>query len=206
MGTTSIRLASQALGLVRERAISSFSDGTNQAEIMQLYYTDFAEDVLTRYPWSFATKKRRFNQDSEPPLNEYRYSHIVPAEALRIWTVFESNHVGAPPLNEYDIQSVNGQRRIYSNYQDLYVDYTVYTDESNWTASFINFAMYALAAHIAIPVTDDDALAARMQTIAYGSPAENEKGGKFSVAVTIDAAQKPNKPIQSDPFNQARFS
>lgn len=206
MGTTKERLASQALGLLREESISSFDDGTNAADIVKLYYDDFVEDMLTRYPWSFVKLKRKLNQDSAAPLNEYKYSHIVPAEALRMFAVYPSGKVGAKGLTDFDIQAPDGARRIFSNHSELWGEYTVYADESNWPAYFSGFAQYAFAAHIALPVTDDEGLAQLMHTKAFGTSEEKEKGGKFSVAVGIDDLQKPGEEIISSPLIEARFS
>lgn len=205
MVSSDVDIASQALGLLRANTISSFNDGSNEADIAKLYYTDFAQDILTRYPWAFATKKRLLNQTTVP-INEWRYAHIVPAEALRIWALFASSSVGANPINDYDIQAPNGQRRIFSNNPTLYGEYTVYTDESNWPGYFTHFAIYAFAALIALPVTDDDALAQLMHQRAWGTPSEGEKGGKFAVATGIDAQQKPPEIITASPLIQARFS
>lgn len=206
MGTTKERLASQALGLLRENSINSFDDGTNPADIVKLYYDDFVEDMLTRYPWSFAKLKRKLNQDSTAPLNEYTYSHIVPAEALRVFAVYPSAAVGVKGINDYDIQAPEGSRRIFSNNEKLWGEYTVYQDESNWPGYFTHFAQYAFASHIAIPVTDDLGLADAMHVKAFGTAQEKEKGGKFSVAVGIDDLQKPGEEINHSPLIQARFS
>ena len=58
MASSDVDIASQALGLLRANTISSFDDGSNEADIAKLYYPDFAQDILTRYPWNFALKSR----------------------------------------------------------------------------------------------------------------------------------------------------
>nr|DAU13494.1 MAG TPA: tail tubular protein [Caudoviricetes sp.] len=205
MVSSDVDIASQALGLLRASAINSFDDGSNEADIAKLYYADFAQDILTRFPWSFATKKRLLNQTTAP-LNEWRYAHILPAEALRLWALYGSNAVGAKPINQFDIQAPDGGRRVFSNNPTLYGEYTVYTDEANWPGYFTHFAVHAFAALIAMPVTDDDALAEKMHQLAWGNPSDGEKGGKFAVACGVDGQQKPGDEILSSPFIEARFS
>lgn len=200
-------IASQSLGLLRADSVSDFNEGTNEADICALFYDDWVLDVLTRYPWSFATKKRRINQDTATPVNEYAYAHIVPGEALRIWAVFDSASVGAKGIKDYDIQTLeDGSRRILSNYETLYLEYTIYVGESFWPGYFIHFAIHAFAALVAKPVTDQDDLQAKYQILAWGQQPENEQGGKFGVACKIDAMQKPGEVIQSSPLVEARFS
>jgi len=205
MASSDIDIASQALGLLRANTISSFDEGTNEADIAKLYYADFMQDILTRYPWNFSLKKRLFNQTTAP-LNEWRYAHIVPAEALRIWALYPSNNVGAKPLNQYSINAPTGKRQIHSNQNIIYGEYTVYTDETNQPGYFTHFAIHAFAALIALPITDDPALADAMHRLAWGVPSDGEKGGKFAVATGIDAQQQPAEEIFSSPFIQARFS
>lgn len=205
MASSDIDIASQAMGLLRANTISSFDEGTNEADISKLYYGDFAQDILTRYPWSFATKKRRINQTTSP-LNEWRYAHIIPAEALRVWAVYNSGAVGAKPINNYDIQAPDGSRVIMSNNPDLWLEYTVYTAESNWPGYFTHFAIHAFAALTAMPVTDDENLANYFSVKAYGNPSEGGNGGKYAKAVATDALQKPSDEILQSPFIDARFS
>jgi len=205
MVSSDIDIASQAFGLLRANTISSFNEGTNEADIGKLYYSDFAQDILTRHPWSFATKKRQLNQGATP-LNEWKYSHIVPAETLRVWAAYSGTGSASHITNHYDIQTVDGRRLIMSNHENIVLEYTVYTDEANWPGYFSHFAIHAFAALTALPITDDDALAQQMHRLAWGNPSEGEKGGKFSVATGIDAQQKPPETIQHSPFIDARFS
>jgi len=205
MVSSDIDIASQGLGLLRADTIGSFDDGTNEADISKLYYPDFAQDILTRYPWSFATKKRMLS-GTDSPLNEYKYAHIIPAECLRVWAVYNSGAVGAKPINSFDIAAPNGGREVHSNNEKIWMEYTVYTAESNWPGYFTHFAIHAYAALVAGPVTDDDDLTTKMHRLAWGTPDQGEKGGKFAVATGIDAQQKPPEQVLDSPFIDARFS
>lgn len=205
MASSGIDIAAQALGLLRADTIGSFDDGTNEADIAKLYYADFAQDILTRHAWTFAKKKRRLN-GTDAPLNEYKYAHIVPAETLRLWAVYNSGAVGAKPINTFDLVGPSGKREIHGNNPSLWGEYTVYTDESNWPAYFTHFAIHAFAALIANPVTDDDDLTAKMHRLAWGAVDQGEKGGKFAVAAGIDAMQSPPEEVLHSPFIDARFS
>lgn len=207
MADSDVDLCSQSLGLLRADSISSLDDGSNEADICSLFYDDFANDVLTRYPWSFCTKKILLVQEDDDPVNEYQYSHIVPGGALRIWALFPDSGVGSAPVKDYEIQADDeGNRRIYSNYSTLYAEYTWRTDESKWPGYFVQFFIHAFAALIAKPVTDQTDLQAEMHQLAWGAPNENEQGGKYGVACKIDAMQKPGEQMQSSPLVEARFS
>lgn len=204
--TSNVSIASQALLLLHANTISSFSDDSNEAEIVNVMYEDHIKGILSTYPWTFATKKRMLTQDTTDPINEYTYSHIVPAEALLIWAVFNSSQVGASPVRDYDIYGTESARRIFSNYEELYADYTIYANETMWPHYFTQFAIHSLAAHLAIPVTGNAELAQHYERIAYGNPSANRKGGLFGLAAATDSKQKRNEFIVSSPIVEARFS
>lgn len=204
--TTDVSIASQALLLLRANTINSFSDDSDEAEIMNEMYQDHIAHLLSIYPWTFATKKRQLNQDSTSPIGEYTYSHIIPAETLLLWAVFNTDQVGALPVRDYDIYTDDSGRRIYSNYPALYADYTIYPDEAIWPAYFTLFAINSLAAHVAIPITGNSDLATLYHQKAYGSANANMKGGLFGVATSTDAKQKRNEVVFSAPLIEARFN
>lgn len=206
MATSSIDICSQALTLLRANPISSFSDGTNEAEICTQLYNEFVKSILASYPWTFATKKAMLSREVGTPVNEYKYMHIVPADALLVWAVFDSGQVGCTPIKDYDIYASDGTRRIYSNYETLYADYTAHTSEANWPPYFTQFVIHALAGHLAVPVTHNESLAQYYTVKAYGSTSGNMKGGLFGSAAATDSKQKRNEYIFSSPITQARFS
>jgi hypothetical protein len=197
-------IVSQALLLLRANTISSLSEDSNEAEIADTLYPEYAEYLLGLYPWSFAMKKRQLNQDTTSPISEYEYSHIIPSEALLVWSVYQDT--GTIPVRDYDIFGVEGGRRIYSNYPTLYADYTVYTDENNWPPYFRQFAISAVASYLAIPVTGNQSLADQHKRDAFGSLNSNGKGGLFANAAAIDSKQKRNEYLYSSPITEARFS
>jgi hypothetical protein len=198
-------VASQALILLRANTISSFSE-EGEGEIVNTLYEPHIQGLLSIYPWTFATKKRMFSQDSTAPINEYTYSHILPAETLLLWALFDSNQVGATPVNDYDIYGTDTARRIFSNYSTLYGDYVFRADESVWPPYFEQFAVYSLASVLAVPVTGNADLSSMYETMAYGSGNSNRKGGLFGVATSMESKQKRNEFIVSSPLIDARFS
>lgn len=202
--STQESVASQALLLLRANAINSFSE-EGDAEIVNTLYEPHIQHLLSIYPWSFATKKRQLSQDSTAPINEYTYSHIVPAELLLLWALFERSDVGANPVTDYDIYGTDTARRIYSNYSTLYADYVFRADEAIWPPYFEQFAVYSTASILAVPVTGKVELADMYDKIAYGTVNSNRKGGLFGVATSMESKQKRNEFIVSSPLVDARF-
>lgn len=203
MSTTRIDVASQALSLLRANTINSFTEGTNEADIADLFYDTFVLDIFSRHPWSFALKKAQATRDTTTPVNEYTYRYHKPSGLLKIYKVFNSAEVGAKSLQTgWDLI----ENYIYTNEETVYCEGTYYIDEGYWPGYFITYAVHAFAAYIALPITDDEGFAQLLQNMAYGSPSEGEKGGKFQVAAGIDARQQPPEEVQHFDIISARFS
>ena len=201
MAITRVDIASQALTLLRANTINNFDEGTNEADIASVYYETFIRDVFSRYPWKFATKKRRLNLSADMPVNEWAYEFIIPEEVLFIKAVYDSDSVSARPIKDYDVQD----NKVLANRDKLWAEYTYYVPENRWPGYFTQYAVYALAAMLAIPVTDDNDIAAQMQQLAYGNQSEAERGGKFRTAVATESQQAPNDEIYADDLTSARF-
>lgn len=203
MAFTNIDVASQSLGLIRADTINSFDEGSNEADKASLYYTTFIKDIFSRYPWSFALVKRQLSRDSTAPVNEYLYRHVIPAESLRVFAVYNSGQVGAKPLRQSWKRVGNF---IYSNEPTLWGEYTIYVAEATWPGYFIHYAIHAFAAMLAVPITDDKDLRDELHVLTYGRDTENERGGKFSVAASTDSQGTPPQEIGMPDLIAARFS
>lgn len=208
MASSGVNIASQSLILLRADTIGSFSEDSPEAQICATLYDDFIYSLFSLHPWTFSLKRRLLNRDAVEPVNEYDYAHIVPAEAVMVWALYDSDKTGVKPINDYDMIGSGSSRHILSNYETLYAEYTRYVSESNWTPEFTQFAIHAFAAHIAVAVTDDVELARYYRREAYGSDQlnANRKAGLFGVAVAADSKQTRNEQITSNPFVSARFS
>jgi hypothetical protein len=198
---TDVSIASQALTLLRANTIDSFSDGSNEAEIASVFYDDFISDIFSRYPWSFAKKKDELTVDATAPINEWTYAHQMPTDAARILAIYNSDAVGAKPIRDWE----RSGEFIHSDHAELWAEYTYEVSESSWPGYFTQFAIPALAALLALPVTDDENVAAYWKRIAYGTDEENERGGKFGVAASTDAQSTPPEEVAMPDLILARF-
>lgn len=203
MANSDIDIASKSLVLCRANPISSFSEGSNEADIISLYYETFIADVFGRFPWSFAKKKRRINQDATAPVNEFLYSFQLPSEVIRLCAVYNSDQTGARPMR-------GGWKRvgnfIFSNEPQLWAEYTVYKPETEWPGYFEQYAIHALATLICVPVSDDGQRANDLHVMTYGKDTENERGGKFGVAASADSQGEPPPETEANSLIAARFS
>lgn len=213
MSFTKIDICSQALALIRANSISSFQEDSEEARTCSLLYNSFVKDIFSRYPWSFATKIQCLSRLTlTPDDTKYKYVYVMPHDWQRILAVYDNN---GNLIDDYEISGEdltnqdNGVKTpVLLTNQDngVKIKYTRYVDEANWPGYFINYAIYALADLLSGPITDDDATIEKMHRLAYGGPAEGERGGKFAVATYIDTQQQPSSEIDSNILIAARFA
>ena len=185
MTTVSSRedVASQARLLLAVPAINSFDE--DDTGIAELTYDRIVEALISGpYKWRFVTTKIKLVRSTEDPIGEWKYSYILPPDRkTQPRAVFKSDSQNAPPTPWFEIFG----QRLYSNDEDVWIDYGVYPSEGDWPAYFAQLVIYACAAEWAETLTEDEDKALTWRRIAFGAPEEGGQGGYFKTAKTADA-------------------
>ncbi len=205
MAQTKFSIASQALIQLRAATVSSFEDGTNEADIMADMYDTWARMVLAIHPWSFARRREQLIRENKTQPG-WAYLYKVPATALRIFAIYNSPANNAPPFKNFEIVSDDAGQYVACNEETVFALFTTYVPEAVWPAWFVDFAIYALAAHVGMPVTHDETLTGLHRQTAYGPPSDNGNGGKFAIAASVSDQQSPPQNYRENEIIQARFS
>lgn len=208
MADSNVDVASQALARLGEPAISSFEEDSDTAEKVNQLYEPTILQLLGSHDWSFATKRAVLAEDAAGlPTNEWRRAFLLPTlhtdrvgKPLR---VFNSTEVGAPVVFLYEIQ----QRWLFTDETAAVIEYIWRVPESQWPGYFHTLAIEALAATLALPVTENASKEQHHRIVAYGSPSEFGRGGLFRTATAADAVGDPTRSLldQHDPIWSARF-
>ena len=104
-----IKIVNSALTRSGHNQITSFDDGSAEAEVAQANYDEVVASALSSYPWSFANKYKQINKLSGTPDNEWDYQYQLDSDLLKLIVV-----------------EVNGQNIDYERVGDV-----VYCDESD---------------------------------------------------------------------------
>lgn len=191
---TDIDICSQALILLAEPTISSFEDDdSDAATICAVLYPTFKKGILTSYKWRITMRKRQLSRLSEAPLNEWKYAYQLPSDLMSLKAVMTSLEVGAPETTDYEVFG----RELHTDQEIIVVEYQIEVDEPQWPPYLEQLAVFAFAALIATPVTDQTSAAEKWQVMAYGSPGERRQGGYFATAKAIDAQGQPAQVIDN---------
>lgn len=201
-GDTGVSICADALILLGAAPISSFNDGTDEANACDRLYSDVRDMTLSMYPWSFAYKKVKLARLVTTPVSEWTYEYQLPGDRLgNPRAVFETANAYARPVKEWEIQG----DKLITNYQEVYIDYPYQTPEYAMPQYFVQLLKYMMAWHLAYPITEQETKTAYWQGLAIGSPAENGRGGYFRQASNIDAQGQPPQVIEDYALVAVRY-
>lgn len=192
-------VASQALARLGEPAISSFEEDSETAEKVKQLYEPTVLQLLSSYNWRFATKRAELPEDAAAvPINEWERAFLLPAlRTERVGqplSVFNSKSISAPNVFEYERQG----RWILTNYKTCVIEYIWRVPENLWPGYFHTLAIEALAATLALPVTETATKEEFHRNVAYGTPGQNGHGGLFAVATQADTTGQPTESLLDD--------
>lgn len=203
MAITEFDICSRALLLLGKGTISSFgSEEGDVGTICGNIYPEFSKYLIAIYPWRFSIKKVQLAELTTAPLNEWRNAHQLPPDALNIRAMRTSDNTGQVLSKQYEIF----EDQVHSNEIEMWADYQFFPEEVKWPAYFQQFAINALAAELAMAITDKIEFRREFTQIAFGPPADNGRGGLFGQAKTVDAQQQPPQELTSFSLLTARFA
>lgn len=170
--TVAVSIASNALILLGHDPIASFDEEGVGAKVASNFYETTLRAKLNEYDWNFARKSALLNKMSAAPAHRWKFAYQIPTDHIRTLTAY--------PHSDYDIVG----DKIYSNTDNLELEYIYRIDESFFTAMFREALELYLAAKWAIPVTENATNAGVYDGLATVA---------FRKAKSIDAMEKPNR-------------
>lgn len=202
-GDTKLSICSDALILLGASPLSSFSDGTDAAQICDRLYDDLKDSLIASYPWSWSYKKVQLARLTSTPATEWKYQYQLPGDGLAgVKAVFTSNSAGARPTpHGWEIHDTH----LDTNEEQIWIDYQYSPNESVLPTYFVQLLKYAMAAEIAETVTDQITKAQYWEGKTYGAPQENRRGGYFRTAMNIDSGSKQIEAIEDYTLISVRY-
>jgi hypothetical protein len=201
-GDTKLSICSDALIMLGASPLSSFSDGTDEAQVADRLYDDVRDTLIMQYPYSWTIQKTKIARLADTPINEWKYKYQLPGDMLgNPKAVFNTSSVGANSTRDFEIYSAG----LFTNLEDVWIDYQYLPEPAEFPPYFVRLLKTALAAEFAEPITDQITKADYFHSKAYGAPSDNMRGGLVRVAINIDGADQPSKSIQEFPISDIRF-
>lgn len=188
---SALEVVNSALYLMGDEAISSFTDGTAQADVANAVYEDMVKTSLANHRWRFAAKQRTLTRMSVAPKSRWDAAYRSPGDLINIITIT----VNDLPL-KYDVYGSD----IYCNAvstDTVVMDYICRADESVWPSTFKVAMQHMLAASFAVTLARDNGIAQLL----------TQKGNfMMAQARRIDSQQQTTRKLHTSRFIAERRS
>lgn len=178
MALDDIGLCARALARIGVHPITSFADGTTEAEIAGLLYAPLRDAVLSSYPWNFATRQVVLTRLATPPNGDYQYTYQLPNDFLR---AISAGHSGRGRGINYRIS----RSELHTDADSVLLTYIFRPDETGFPPYFDALLMTRLAAEFCLPLTENTSRAELLS---------RQADSEFTRAKQIDSQQdSPNR-------------
>ena len=151
MTLTDLQLCSRALILCGANTISSFDEGTAEAEIAGALYDSTRDALLSAHRWQFCTRQRQLNKLADPPAADHAFAYQLPNDFLTAISLGDAARPAGAGVT-YRIM----QTRIETDLDGAILTYTFRADESTYPPYFNQALISGLAAAFAFPITESN--------------------------------------------------
>jgi hypothetical protein len=188
MSLTKIGLCSRALLKIGANTLSSFDDGSAEAEVAENLYPGVVDALLSSYPWSFATAQMRLPKLAVQPIADFAYAYQLPGDFLRALSVGTGGNSRGV---SYRIQ----EKRLHTDMDGIVLTYIFRPEPTEFPPYFSQCLITHLAAEFCLPLTES---ASRGEAILRQGEKDLQK------ARTIDAQQQTPQTISLDGLLEVR--
>jgi hypothetical protein len=147
MVKSAIDLCSQALVRLGAEPISSFEEGTAEADVADALYPGVRDATLSAHPWSFATGQAQLARLAAVPIADFAHAYQLPNDLLRVISAGEG---GRGRGIVYRIH----EGRLHTDAEAVTLTYVFRADESAWPPFFGFVVVQKLIEAFAVPLTD----------------------------------------------------
>jgi len=152
----------QALRNIGANDITSRTDGSHNADVVDDIYDDVRDNLLRAHPWNFATKRAQLTQDATAPTFEFDYAYDLPADWLRTISV-HNNDAGLGTFL-HRMEQIDGTNAIVTSATEVYLRYVHQVSDTTLMPPDFRVALeFALARDLAIPLTGSRSLRQEMR-------------------------------------------
>ena len=131
MSEEKVIITNAALTRTGNNQITSFTDGSVEAEVAAANYEEVVLEELDEHFWSFATREAALGKLVWTSTNEWAYRYQAPADILAIKRVFQNGH---------PVKYERNGNYIYCDADNsntpLYIEYIVRIAETSWPGKF----------------------------------------------------------------------
>ena len=148
MSLSNVELCSAALVKIGAASISSFNDGTTEADVAKTLYDIVRDGLLGLHPWSFATAHAELTLLATPPTTDFDYAFELPTDLIKTLSA------GDEERGRGVVYQLIG-RELHTNYEEVTLAYIRRADEADFPTYFVSALINRLAAEFCLPLTEN---------------------------------------------------
>jgi len=156
MATSNTSVCNQALGRIGAKRINNYEDDTDtdtNAIQCRLHFVPTRDALLRSNWWRFARARATLSAEVAAPDFEYAYSYPLPADFLRMISVYEDNNTGKD-ISRYTYY-LEG-KKLLSDENAMEIRYIKkVTDASMFDPLFVEVFVLKLAMKLIMPLSGD---------------------------------------------------
>lgn len=147
MALSAIALCSRALLMIGAASLSSFDEGTAEAEVAANLYPSVRDALLSSHPWNFATRAEWLARLAAAPQADFQEAFALPDDCLRVLSA------GRGPRAQGLVYRVVG-RELHCDSDQVLLRYLRRVGEETFPAFFDQALIARLAAEFCLPLTE----------------------------------------------------
>ena len=182
-----VEIASNALRLLGDDPITSFSEDTERARLVNAIYEEMRDEVTRAAVWNCCKSRQVLASLSETPAFGWAYYHQLPADCLRVVDVLSGD-------TRID-HTIEGRRLMTDVSSVNLIFLQRVTDPNEFDVLFISAYTARIAAELALPISGSNTVATAMWT-AYDK--------KITEARTIDSQEGTPANLDAQSIMDAR--
>jgi hypothetical protein len=156
MAESKVSISNQALTKCGANTITSFTDGTHEANVCSVMYDNVKKGLLYYTFWNFAIEKVALNKLTETPIDKsFTYAHSLPGDIIRVKGFFDDS---GTYITDYSLE----KNKVYSNTNPIYIEYVQNMDEQDLAVFFVEALIAKLALEINEAITGVGTLTTRL--------------------------------------------
>lgn len=148
MSLSNVELCSAALVKLGAAGISSFDDGTTEADVVKALYDIIRDGLFGLHPWSFATAHAALILLPTSPVTDFDYAFALPADFIKALSA------GDEERGRGAVYQIIGNE-LHTNYEEITLAYIRRADEAIFPTYFVSALINRLAAEFCLPITEN---------------------------------------------------
>ena len=148
---TEVSICTAALQLLGDAPISSLTDGTKRANLVNNIWATTRDDVLRCHPWNcLVTRVALAPLVAAPVGTQWGYQFTRPGDFLRLLAVTDADGLA----QDYAFEA----NRILADTDTIYLHYLARKDTSEWDSNLVNVMIRRMQLELAYPITKSTSL------------------------------------------------